>query len=84
MCKKLPVGEFDWVKRLSIFAEDRIKDYNENSDYGASLEVDIRYLSIYNIFTKTYYFYLKENNYQHKNLLQPLKTKKNMLYTYQH
>ena len=43
MCKKLPVGEFDWVKRLSIFAEDRIKDYNENSDYGASLEVDIRY-----------------------------------------
>ena len=29
MCKKLRVGEFKWVKRLSVFAEDRIKDYNE-------------------------------------------------------
>ena len=43
MCKKLRVGEFKWVKRLSVFAEDRIKDYNENSDYGALLKVDLRY-----------------------------------------
>ena len=43
MCKKLRVGEFKWVKRLSIFAEDRIKDYSENSDYGALLKVDLRY-----------------------------------------
>ena len=43
ICKKLPEGEFKSVKRLSIFAEDQIKDYNENSFYGALLEIDIRY-----------------------------------------
>ena len=43
MCRKLPIGEFKRVKRLSIFNEDQIKSYNENSDYRAILEVDIEY-----------------------------------------
>ena len=43
MCKKLPVGEFTWVEKPSIYTEETIKMYDENNDYGAILEVDIQY-----------------------------------------
>ena len=44
MCKKLPVGEFRWSNKTSLYTEQPIKLYDENSDYGALLEVDIEYL----------------------------------------
>ena len=43
MCKKLPTDGFKWIDNLSIFTEDFIKNYNENSDVGYFLEVDINY-----------------------------------------
>ena len=43
MCKTLPVGDFKWVDDLSIFTEDFIKNYDENSDKGYILEVDVKY-----------------------------------------
>ena len=43
MCKKLPVSNFTWRKDLSIFTEIFIKNYDENSDTGYILEVDIKY-----------------------------------------
>ena len=43
MCKKLPVSDFKWVDDLSIFTEDFIKNYDENSDKGYILEVDVEY-----------------------------------------
>ena len=43
MCKKLPIGEFTWAKKPSIYTEEAIKMYDENNDYGAILEVDIEY-----------------------------------------
>ena len=43
MCKKLPVSDFKWVDDLSIFTEDFIKNYDENSDKGYILEVDVKY-----------------------------------------
>ena len=43
MCNKLPVGKYKWAKNLSIHTEDAIKNYDENSDYGAILEVDVEY-----------------------------------------
>ena len=43
MCKKLPVSDFKWVDDLSIFTEDFIKSYDENSDKGYILEVDVEY-----------------------------------------
>ena len=43
MCKKLPVGKFKQSKNLSIYTDDNIKNYDENSDYGAILEVDVEY-----------------------------------------
>ena len=42
MNKKLPIGEFVWVRPES-YTEDLIKSYNDNDDYGAILEVDIEY-----------------------------------------
>ena len=41
MSKKLPDCNFKWVKDLSISTEDFIKNYNENSDTGYLLVVDV-------------------------------------------
>ena len=45
MSQKLPVNGFKWVKqkKLSKFNEDFIKNYDENSNKGYFLEVDIDY-----------------------------------------
>ena len=43
MSKKLPVNGFKWENDLSRFNENFIKTYNENSDVGYFLEVDIDY-----------------------------------------
>ena len=43
MSQKLPVNSFKWVNDLSRFNEDFIKNYNENSDTGYFLEVDVEY-----------------------------------------
>ena len=43
MSKKLPVIGFKWENDLSTFNENFIKNYNENSDVGYFLEVDIEY-----------------------------------------
>ena len=44
MTEKRPVNGFKWVKNLSKFNERFIKGYNENSDRGYFLEVDVEYL----------------------------------------
>ena len=43
MSKKLPIGEFKWVKKLSIYTEQATKNYNDNNDYKAILAVDVEY-----------------------------------------
>ena len=43
MSQKLPVNGFMWYNYLSEFNEDFIKNYNENSDVGYFLEVDVEY-----------------------------------------
>ena len=43
MCKKLPVDNFKWVDDLSIFTEDFIKNYDEESDIGYLFVVDVEY-----------------------------------------
>ena len=45
MYQKLPVKDFKWVKKnkLSELNEDFIKKYDEDSNTGYSLEVDIDY-----------------------------------------
>ena len=43
MSQKLSVNGFKWVKNLSKFNEDFIENYDENSDKGYFLEVDVEY-----------------------------------------
>ena len=43
MSQKLPVDGFKWKKYVSKFNEDFIKNYDEDSDKGYILEVDVEY-----------------------------------------
>ena len=43
MSKKLPLNGFKWIEKLSKFNERFIKRYNEKSDKGYFLEVDVDY-----------------------------------------
>ena len=44
MSQKLPVNGFKWVKNTSKIDEEFIKKYDEDSDKGYILEVDVKYL----------------------------------------
>ena len=41
MFQKLPVDGFEWNKNTSKFSEKFIKNFDENSDKGYILEVDV-------------------------------------------
>ena len=44
MSQKFSVDYFEWIKETSQFNEDFIKNYNEESDEGYFVEVDVQYL----------------------------------------
>ena len=44
MLPNFPVNNFEWIKNTSRFNEDFIKNYNEESDKGYFLEVDLNLL----------------------------------------
>ena len=44
MSQKLPANDFEWMKDTSQSNEEFIKNYNEESDEGHFLEVDVQYL----------------------------------------
>ena len=62
MSQKLPVNDFKWVKHkeLSKFNEGFIKNYDENSNTGYFLEVDIDNLKELFNFIQIYHFYPKK------------------------
>ena len=60
MLQKLPVNNFEWVKDISQFNEDVIKNCNEESDKGYFLEVDVQYIKNYINFIMIYHFYPKQ------------------------
>ena len=43
MSQTPPVNKLEWIKDTSKFNEDFIKNYNEESDEGYLLEVDVQY-----------------------------------------
>ena len=43
MSKKLPVNNFEWIEGTSKFNEDFMRNYNEESNEGYFLEVDVQY-----------------------------------------
>ena len=58
MSQKLPVNNFEWIKDTSQFNDEFIKNYNEESDEGYFLEVDVQYpqkLLVANLHDKTEY-----------------------------
>ena len=82
MSQKLPVNGFKWVKNLSEFNKKFIKNYDENSDKGYFLEVDVKYSKkLFN--NHKYLLFLPERKKlkKSKNLFVRQKTKKNMLFT---
>ena len=44
MPQNLPVNNFEWIEETSQFNKDFIKNYNEESDKGYFIEVDVQYL----------------------------------------
>ena len=80
LSQKLPVNAFKWVEKLSRFNEIFIKNYNENSNIGYFLEIDIDYLKKLLICIKTCHFYLKVKKVNKvKKLICNTEDKKNML-----
>ena len=61
---KLPVNNFEWIEQTFQFNEDFIKNYNEESDEGYFLEVDVNSLKNYMNLIMTYHFYQKEWNFE--------------------
>ena len=43
MLQKLPLNNFEWIRDTSQFNEDFIKNYNEESDKGYFLKVDVQH-----------------------------------------
>ena len=60
MSQKLPVNGFEWMEQLSKFDERFIKSYNEDSNKGHFLEVDVKIQKIFIICIVIYHFYLKD------------------------
>ena len=60
MFQKLLAYKFELIEETSQFNEDFIKNYNEESNKGYFLEVDVQYPKNYMNFIMTYHFYQKE------------------------
>ena len=81
MLQKLPVSNFEWIKDTCQFKEDFITYYNEESDEGYFLEVDVQYLEK-QINLIIYNFYQKEGKFKKSKSLQLIyMIKQNMLST---
>ena len=82
MSQKFPVNCLEWIGETSQLNEDFIKSYNEESDKGYFLGVDVQYRKNYKNFTCNYHFYLKQRNLKRsKGLLLIYLIKTNMLFT---
>ena len=82
MSQKFPVNCLERIGETSQLDEDFIKSYNEESDKGYFLGVDVQYRKNYKNFTCNYHFYLKQRNLKRsKGLLLIYMIKTNMLLT---
>ena len=82
MSQKLLVYNFERIKDTSLFNEHFMKNYNEQSDKGYFLEVDVQYLEILHELHNDLLFLLKRMKTEKiENLIANLNDKLNMLYT---
>ena len=82
MSEKLPANGLKWVEDLSQFNEDFIKNYDENSNKGYLLEVDVEYLKkLFNLRKDLSFLPKKEKINKYQKLVSNIKkTKRNMLF----
>ena len=80
MSQKLPVNGFKWVNKLTKFDERFIKNYDENSDKGYNLEVDVEYpKSLFNLYKDLPFLVERKKIEKCKSLFVTSITKKTML-----
>ena len=61
MSQKLPLNNSEWTKETSRFDEDFIKKYNEESDKGYFLVINVQYIEkLHEIHNDLPRFYHKE------------------------
>ena len=82
MSQKLPVDGFKWIKDLSKFNESFIKNYDENSNKGYFLEVDVKYpRKLLNLHKDLPFLPEREKNKECEKLACTIQYKKTMLFT---
>ena len=79
MSKKLSINNFEWIKDISQFNKDFIKNYNKENDKGYFFEVDVRCTKkLHELMI--YHFHLKKWRLKMpKNILLVYMVKLNML-----
>ena len=78
MWQKLPVNKFEWIEDISQINKDFTKNYNEESDEGYFLEVDIQYPEkLHKLRNDSSFHFLKKS----KSLLLIYMIKLNMSFT---
>ena len=81
MSEKLPVGSFMWVKDVSKIDEGFIKNYDNNSNIGFILEVDIEYpKKLHSLHSDLPFLPEKKNINKHKKLVCTIYDKKNYVF----
>ena len=82
MSQKRPVNGFEWVEDLSQFKEDFIKNYDENSDKGYFLEVDVEYpKKLFNLHRDLPFLPERKKIRKYNKLVCDFHDKKTMLFT---
>ena len=82
MSQKLPANGFKWVEKLSKFNERFIKSYNENSDIGYFLEVDVEYpKKLFNSHKDLPFLPERRKLQKVEKLVCSIEDKENMLFT---
>ena len=82
MSQKLHVNRFKWVENKSQFNEDFMKNYNEDSNEGYFIEVDIQCPeNLHNLHNDLPFITKRMKIEKLKNLYQTCMIKNKMLYT---
>ena len=83
MRQKLPVDGFKWVENTSKFSKDFIENYNEDSNEGYFLEVDIQYHeNLHNLHNDSLSLLKRIKIEKVEKIVAVLHDKKRICYTY--
>ena len=82
MSQKLSVSGFKWRKKASKFTEEFVKNYDEDSNKGYILEVDVKYpKNLHGLHEDLPFLPERMKTDKYKKLVCNLYDKKTMLFT---